>query len=193
MTIVQKSLQLINLIKKHGSIESTNQLAKHADSEGICSRQTVFNLIDEIKADENVIVTRKNGSDHYSYKDATSDKNIVIINEIKDIEKSIKEYCVMLNDIKSMKINLESDKDDLMKTGIKIKSHIIKLQQRLIHFEACGFRKSSVNDRFEKVQKRLSKIDLDVHKAIYKKDKQTIGNIWQRVNYEINKIPMKQY
>jgi len=108
----------------------------------------------------------------------------VIIKELENIEKYIKYCSVVLNDIKVMKVREDHINPELMSIAVTTKRKIAQVQQGLVHFEACGFKTLIIKERFERIQKTLTKLDLDISKAVYKKDKSTAGSIWFRIYYE---------
>jgi len=179
---------LVFLIKKHGTIKSINKLAKFAGKDGddICTRATIFNLLSDLKRHESIRHKEVNGADTFTYIEVTEKRNFTLTHELDLADSEIESYNLVIKSIKQLgkkkfPVNM---KGDLLKTGVDTKRSIARIQQKLIHFEACGFVTRSLKERFDFTKEKLAKIDLDLHRTIYKTDPETSGEVWTRIDYE---------
>lgn len=179
---------LINLIKKHGTVESINQLKRLAVQEDTCAPKTVTNLVPELKKQDNIRHERVKNADQFTYVEMSEKKNFAIHKELDLMDNAIKDHKVVIKRIKAMsKLKFTQEKSlDLMSIGVAKKREIMRLQQRLVHFDACSFVTRPFRERFEITKKNIVKLDLDLHKAIFKADPETVGNVFNRTDYELS-------
>jgi len=181
---------LINLIKKHGTVKSINRMKELAVEENICAPKTVTNLIPELKKQDNIRHERIKQADQFTYVEMSEKKNFAINKELEYADSFMKDHKLVIQRIKAMSKfrSTQENQLNLMSMGVEKKRDIMRLEQRLVHFEACGFVTKSFRGRFEITKKNLVKLNLDLHKAIFKANRETAGDVFIRTDYELSPL-----
>ncbi len=177
---------IIRLIESHNVVSSANELVRLAEKEGICTRKTVFNLLPELKDHESIRFEKVERRDTFTFVDVTQRKNYAVTKEFEFIEQQIKDVRLPLKAYsKVLKKDMSKElKTGLMESAIIAKRQIIRSQQRLVHFEACGFKTRSVKEQFDNIKSKLVKLDLELHRRVYRLDHKTAADLFLRIDYE---------
>ena len=184
--ISKKLHSIIDLIKDYGPVDSVNELGRLCEGKEKCCRKTVYNLLPQIQDHESIDFNIVDGQDTFTYVEAAK-RTYSMENELANIDSIINDLKIILEDFNHLPKKLSNDRKlSIVNLTIVAKRKIIRAQQRMVHFEACGFRTNKTREKFDQTKARLSKIDLDIHKKVFTIDRETVGKIWVKFNQEFS-------
>jgi len=180
--ISKKLHSIIGLIKDYGPVDSVNELGRLCEGEKKCCRKTVYNLLPQIQDHESIDFNIVDGQDTFTYVDVTK-RTFNMEIELDDIDSIIKDCSIVLKDFNHLPKKLsKNEKLNVLNLTITAKSKIIMAQQRMVHFEACGFTTNKTREKFDRTRIKLSQIDLTIHKKVFNIDRETVGELWLRIS-----------
>lgn len=181
----KKLIAIIILIKKHKTIPSANELCRLAETEKVCTRKTVFNLLPQIKDSESVNFEVIDRQITFSYVDV-SKKKYFMNNELDKIDSMINDEEKVLNAIKSASRRqlTEKTKRNFGSLSIGSRRKIVRLQQKMVYFESLGHNKGTIKDRFKRTKIKLAELNLYIQKAINKLDSKISALVFVQIDSE---------